>query len=80
MNKTLIWSAVGIAVIGIGVPAYAAVQTTKPLPSITTVKTTVEDVRGNCDEAEHSQRSRLRCRRCTGDSGHPTHSTERQRR
>jgi hypothetical protein len=54
MKKSLIWTAVGVAVIGIGVPAYAAVQTTKPLPSITTVKTTVEDVKGNCDEAEHA--------------------------
>jgi hypothetical protein len=54
MKKSLIWTVVGVAVIGIGVPAYAAVQTTKPLPSITTVKTIVEDVKGNCDEAEHA--------------------------
>jgi hypothetical protein len=54
MKKSLIWTAVTVGVIGIGVPAFAAVQTSKPLPSINTVKTTVEDVRGNCDEAEHA--------------------------
>ena len=54
MNKTVIWTAVGAVVIGFGVPAYAAVQTSKPAPSINTVKTTVEDVKGNCDEAEHA--------------------------
>ena len=54
MKKSLIWTAVSVGVIGIGVPAFAAVQTSKPQPSITTVKTTVEDVRGNCDEAQHA--------------------------
>jgi hypothetical protein len=54
MKKSLIWIAVGAAVIGVGVPAYASVQTSKPQPSITTVKTTVEDISGNCDEAEHA--------------------------
>jgi hypothetical protein len=54
MKKSLIWTAVSVGVIGIGVPAFAAVQTSKPRPTTTTVKTTVEDVRGNCDEAEHA--------------------------
>ena len=54
MKRSLIWTAAGAAIIGFGVPAYAAVQTSKPQPAITTVKTTVEDVRGNCDEAEHA--------------------------
>ncbi len=54
MNKTVIWTAVGAVVIGFGVPAYAATQTSKSSPNLNTVKTTVEDVKGNCDEAEHA--------------------------
>ncbi len=54
MKRSLIWTAAGAAVLAVGVPAYAAVQAGKPQPSITTVNTTVEDVSGNCDEAEHA--------------------------
>ena len=54
MKRSLVWTAVGAAVIGIGVPAYAASQSNNPAPTINTVMTTVEDVRGNCDEAEHA--------------------------
>ena len=48
MKKSLIWTTVGATVIGFGVPAYAAVQSSKPQPRITTVvtpatKTTVDD-------------------------------------
>ena len=54
MKKSLIWTAIGTATIGFGVPAFAAVQATKPQPAITTVRPATEDVRGNCDEAEHA--------------------------
>ena len=37
MKRSLIWTTAGAAVIGFGVPAYAAVQTSKPQPRITTV-------------------------------------------
>ncbi len=48
MKKSLIWTTVGATVIGFGVPAYAAVQSSKPQPRITTVvapatKTSVDD-------------------------------------
>ena len=39
MKRSLIWTATGAIVIGFGVPAYAAVQTSKPQPSITTIVT-----------------------------------------
>ena len=39
MKRPLIWTATGAIVIGFGVPAYAAVQTSKPQPSITTIVT-----------------------------------------
>ena len=54
MKRSLVWTAVGAAVIGIGVPAYASSQSNNSAPTINTVMTTVEDVRGNCDEAEHA--------------------------
>jgi hypothetical protein len=54
MKHSLIWTAIGAVVIGAGVPAYAAVQTSKPLPTVTTVRQAPEDTRGNCDEAEHA--------------------------
>ena len=48
MKKSLIWTTVGATVIGFGVPAYAAVQSSKPQPRIITVvatatKTTIDD-------------------------------------
>ena len=48
MKKSLIWTTVGATVIGFGVPAYAAVQSSKRQPRITTVvatatKTTIDD-------------------------------------
>ena len=49
MKRSLIWTTVGATVIGFGVPAYAAVQSSKPQPRISTVvvpaapKTTVDD-------------------------------------
>ncbi len=54
MKKSLIWTTITVGVIGIGVPAFAAVQTNKPLPSINTVQNKVEDISGPCDEAEHA--------------------------
>jgi uncharacterized membrane protein YgcG len=54
MKRSLVWTAVGAAVIGLGVPAYAASQSGNSTPTINTVKTTVQDLSGNCDEAEHA--------------------------
>ena len=54
MKKSLIWTTITVGVIGIGVPAFAAVQTNKPRPSINTVQNKVEDISGPCDEAEHA--------------------------
>jgi hypothetical protein len=54
MKKSLIWTTITVGVIGVGVPAFAAVQTNKPLPSINTVQNKVEDISGPCDEAEHA--------------------------
>ncbi len=54
MKRSLVWTAVGAAVIGLGVPAYAATQSGNSVPTVNTVKTTVADVSGNCDEAEHA--------------------------
>jgi hypothetical protein len=43
--------AASAAVIGFGVPVYASMQTTStPQPAVNTV----EDLSGNCDEAEHA--------------------------
>ncbi len=54
MKRSLIWTTAGAAVIGFGVPAYAAVQTSNPQPSNNTVQTNVEDISGPCDEVEHA--------------------------
>lgn len=54
MKRSLVWTAVGVAVIGLGVPAYAASQSGNSTPTINPVKTTVQDLSGNCDEAEHA--------------------------
>ncbi len=54
MKRSLIWTTAGAAVIGFGVPAYAAVQTSNPQPSNNTVQNNVEDISGPCDEAEHA--------------------------
>src|SRR5262245_6920990 len=53
MKRPLTWLVVGVAALGIGVPAYAAVQSngTRPTPDDNGVP---GEVRGNCDEAEHA--------------------------
>ena len=53
MKRPLTWLAVGVAAIGIGVPAYAAVQSnvTRPTPDDNGIP---GELRGNCDEAEHA--------------------------
>ena len=105
MKTSIIWTTAGIAAIGFGVPAYAAISSPGPLPafnppaivttddstsstsptettitvgatpqSVPTISvedrsddstvTSVEDISGNCDEAEHATDDR-----CTGVDG-----------
>ena len=53
MKRPLTWLVVGVAALGIGVPAYAAVQSNviRPTPDDNGVP---GELRGNCDEAEHA--------------------------